>query len=147
MSTLREMGVRKGCIYSALLELLKLQKEIKNSSIPYFGKLLARLVGVDTIPFLLITKDGFLELEGTDKKDQKTFHTRFFTIEEIDEECAKISLLRAFDVCGEDTKILCDVVKLRKTHECVEVDLDCICGIQCLDIDLLKREFIIEPKW
>lgn len=141
------------CISAALYELLILQEYIKNSSIPYFGKLLARLVEVDTIPFLLITKDGFLELMGTvhNKRSNKSdlFTTKFFRIEEMekDAKCAKVSLLRPLDIYGEDTKALCDVARLTKTSTCVEIDLNCICAIQCVDLDLLKREFIVEPKW
>lgn len=153
MSRTKNQGDDKECIRAALLELLTLQNYIKHSTIPYFGKLLARLIEVDTIPFLLLTKDGFLEVMGTEQKGRKQqieiFQSKYFRIEEIDEggHCAKISLLRSFDIYGKDTNALCDVAKLRKTACCVEIDLNCICGIQCMDIELLKRDYIIEPKW
>lgn len=153
MSATEKHGVEKECISGALFELMILQNYIKHSRIPYFGKLLARLVEVDTIPFLLMTKDGFLEIMGIEEnavKGKKAFfRTNHFRIEEIEEngQCAKVSLLRSLDIYGEDTNVLCDVVKLRKTGVCAEIDLSCICGVQCVDIALLKREFIIEPKW
>lgn len=138
------------CIHEALFELMKLQECIQYSSIPYFGKLLARLIEVDTIPFLLLTKNGFFEQVGIEEKGkEKFFTTKFFRIEDVDKEknCVKVSLLRPLNLYGEDATELCDVVRLRKTSICMEIDLACICGIQCVELDLLKREFIIEPKW
>src|SRR5690554_3565424 len=85
------------CISEALMELLVLQDFIKHSTIPYFGKLLARLVGVDTIPIMLQTKDGFLKLLGFETKDgtgeKQPFITSFFRLEEIDKDknCAVVS--------------------------------------------------------
>lgn len=153
LSATEKHRVEKECISGALYELMELQDYIKYSRIPYFGKLLARLIEVDTIPFLLMTKDGFLEMMGIEenlhKGKKELFKTKYFRIEEMEEngQCAKVSLLRSLDIYGEDTNVLCDVAKLRKTAVCIEIDLSCICGIQCVDIDLLKRDFIIEPKW
>lgn len=146
MSAMEKQHVENDCISGALYELMLLQDYIKHSRIPFFGKLLARLIEVDTIPFLLMTKDGFLELFGM---EEGPFKTKFFRIEEIEEngQRAKVSLLRAFNIYGEDTNVLCDVVKLKRTSVCAEIELTSICGIQCGDIDLLKRDFIIEPKW
>lgn len=141
------------CICNALIELITLQDLINESQTPYFGNLLSKLVGVDTIPFFLFTADGQLKFKGVDKKHkegcEERFESGYFRIEAIDKIscCATISLLRPFNLCGEDTELICDTFKLRKTSTCVQVDMNCICGIQCLDTELLKRKVIIEPKW
>ncbi|MGM0904486.1 MAG: CotY/CotZ family spore coat protein [Bacillota bacterium] len=141
------------CIFHALYELKRLQDYINELHSPFLGKLLSKLIGVDTIPFYLYDKDGRIEFFGTEtrKKDglKECFLTSFFRIEKLEESsnCATISLLRPLNIHGEDTNDPCDVVKLKKTSECVQIDLSCICAIQCLDAELLKREIIIEPKW
>lgn len=133
-------------ISNALYELLKFQEFIIEHETPFFGNLLEKLVAVDTIPFLLMTKDGCLNAMGIGAEG--CFLTKFFRIEAIEEgaNCATISLLRAFDICGEETDSIYEVMKLKKTDTCIEIDLSCICGIQIVDIDLLKRKIIIEPK-
>ncbi|MGM0750715.1 MAG: CotY/CotZ family spore coat protein [Bacillota bacterium] len=138
------------CICTALNELKKLQDYINHSETPYFGKLLSILVGVDTIPFTLFKKDGPLIITGCEKeKAEECFTTSYFRLEKLDEDtcCATVSLLRPLDIYGEDVESMCEVMKLIKTSTCVEIDLDCICAIQCVDLALLKRIIIVEPKW
>jgi hypothetical protein len=142
----------KECLCEALQELQSLQDYLANSSTKYFGKLLGKLVGVDTIPFFLLTKKGFLSLAGMDKnkktRKEECFTTKYFRIESINQDscCATVSLLRSFDVHGNDAYSICEVMKLKKTATCEYIDLSSICGIQPLDIELLKRKIIIEPK-
>ena len=52
----------QGAICEALINLKELQDFIVNNSTPYFGNLLSKIVGADTIPFLLHTENGLFEL-------------------------------------------------------------------------------------
>ena len=140
------------CIAAAFHELKRLQDYITNVEFPLYGNFLIKLVGLDTIPFYLYNKEGRLTLMGTDtRKDGKKdcFETSFFRMEEIDQEssCVTVSLLRPLNIHDKDTNHHCDVFTLRKTSECVVIDLNCICAIQLLEPELLKRKIIIEPKW
>ncbi|NQD66953.1 hypothetical protein HP456_13640 [Bacillus haikouensis] len=141
------------CVQLALQELKKLQDFINETHTPYFGKVFSKLVGVDTIPFLLYSEDGKLTFTGIDHQDScgKTvyFHTNYFRIEELDmnSDCATISLLRPLDIGGGNPHSFGDTLLLKKTDSCIQVDLSCVCAIQLMDIDLLKRKIIIEPKW
>jgi hypothetical protein len=141
------------CIQLALKELKKLQDFINETHTPYFGKVFSKLVGVDTIPFLLYTDEGELTFNGIDHHDpcgkSACFHTNYFRIEELEMNsgCATISLLRPLDICGENPYSQSEILLLKKTDICVQVDLSCVCAIQLVDIDLLKRKIIIEPKW
>jgi Spore coat protein Z len=140
------------CIHKALAELKKVQDFINQADIPYFGKMFSKLVGVDTIPFSLYTEDGKLIITGIDKDPCGTaasFKTSYFRIEDLDEKsgCATISLLRPLCICGKNDHSCCKILVLKRTDTCVKVDVTCICAIQCIDIDLLKRKIIIEPKW
>lgn len=80
---------------------------------------------------------------------EECFITQFFRIEEIDkdENCLNVSLLLPLDISGHYTDNLCDVMSLKRTSTCVNINFECICAIQCLDAELLKRKIIIEPKW
>ncbi|MGE6260164.1 CotY/CotZ family spore coat protein [Heyndrickxia sporothermodurans] len=140
-------------ICEALLELKSLQDLLEKSKTKYFGKLLFQLVGVDTIPIFLYTNDGLLTQMGVDidykTGKEYTFTSNYFRIESIDEEkfYASLSILCPLDIHGDVTQHHCEVMKLIKTTTCTEVDLSCIRAIQTLDLDLLKRKIIIEPKW
>lgn len=133
-------------------ELKSLQDYLVNSTTKYFGKILTKLVGVDTIPFYLLTKKGLLTLSGIDRNEktgkEEKFKTHYFRIESIDEETCSISvsLLRPFDVYGNDAYSVCEVMKLKKTPACEQVELSDIFGIQLVEVELLKRKIIIEPK-
>lgn len=130
----------------ALFELKSLQDLLTDTSTKYFGRLLAKIVGTDTIPFLLIINTGDpLRFANIDE----CFETSFFRIESIDREmcCITISLLRPLDIEGNLTTSLCDVVRLEKTSIKKVVNLSCICAVQPLDTKLLTRKIIIEPKW
>ncbi|SFE74512.1 CotY/CotZ family spore coat protein [Alteribacillus iranensis] len=98
----------------------------------------------DTVPFLLQGKDGkyFYATGGIGTRD--CFQTVFFRVESIDEDkcCATLSLLEPdmdieFDKCCVDPTSLCDVDEVERTRECIEVDLNCFCAVQCLDPDLV----------
>ncbi len=130
----------------ALFELKLLQDLLKNSQTKFFGSLLEKLVGTDTIPFLLVTQKGdLLSLHNA----MEGIETKFFRIESVDlENCsATLSLLRPLDMEGDLTNAPCDVVRLEKTSICKVIDVTSICAIQLLEIEMLKRKIIIEPKW
>ncbi len=141
------------CICEALFELKSLQDFLTNNSTKYFGNLLAKLVGTDTIPFLLLTKNGRFSHTNIEMNDEarteECFETSYFRIESIDKErCSAIlSLLRPLNIVSEDTSKPGEVVKLVKTAIFIEVNLACIYAIQPLEAELLKRQIIIEPKW
>lgn len=140
-------------ICDVLEELKFLQDYLKNFKTKYFGHLFSKIAGVDTLPFLLFTKDGLLKLEGMYQYDSsnkmKCFVTSIFRIEEIDREacCALISLLVPLDIHGNVTDSYCDLMMLRKSSTCITIHLKDSCGIQLLETELLKRKIIIEPKW
>ena len=140
-------------ICDVLEELKFLQDYIKNFKTKYFGKLFSKIAGVDTLPFILFTKDGPLKLEGVYQHDSSKreicFVTSIFRIEEIDREtcCATISLLVPLNIHGNVTDSHCDLMMLRKTSSCITINLKDSCGIQPLETELLKRDIIVEPKW
>ena len=137
---------RKHFICDALIELKALQDLIIEHHSKYYGKLLVRIVGSDTIPFFLIKNNG-VHLRLIDKVKQ--FETEYFRIESVDSErcCGTISLLRPLDFEGNVTNSPADVVRLEKTSTKKYIELSCISAIQLLNLDLLKRKIIIEPKW
>ncbi|WNS75842.1 CotY/CotZ family spore coat protein [Bacillus sp. DTU_2020_1000418_1_SI_GHA_SEK_038] len=143
----------KHCLCEALIELKNLQDILTNSSTKHFGALLSKIAGTDTIPFLLIKKDGPLSHRIMDTNEitgkHECFESTFFRLESIDKDtcCARISILRPMNIKGELTNSFCDVMKLAKTSKCIEIDISCICAIQVLDTELLKRKIVVEPKW
>lgn len=142
------MSVENGSIHficDALLELKELQDLISDLTSKYYGQLLLKIIGVDTIPFLLIKINGeHLSLIDMEKQ----FETKCFRIESIDQErCyGTVSLLRAFDFEGYDTDLIDEVVRLEKTKVKRVIDLKSISAIQLLNPNLLCRKIIIEPK-
>ncbi|PSL50896.1 spore coat protein Y/spore coat protein Z [Salsuginibacillus halophilus] len=101
---------------------------------------------LDTIPFMLKDKTGklFWGTGGLSVHDHDVFHTVFFRVEHIYKDgcCATLSLLRpdkdlSFDKCCVDPHSLDSVKSLKQTGDCIEVDLNCFCAIQCLDPRLL----------
>ncbi len=137
---------RNHFLCEALSDLKDLQDIMMNFHSKYFGQLLIKIVGSDTIPFFLITHSGaHLSLLDTVKQ----FETEFFRIEDVDRERCRgtVSLLRAFDYEGNDTNSIADVVRLEKTSTKKSIELSGISAIQLLKPDMLKGKFIIEPKW
>jgi len=137
---------RNHFLCEALYDIKALQDVIKDYHSKYFGQLLVKIVGSDTIPFFLITEDGtHLRLMDTVKQ----FETEFFRIEAIDRERCRgtISLLRAYDYEGHNTNLITEVVRLERTSTVKCIELCCISAIQILKPDMLKEKFIIEPKW
>lgn len=100
---------------------------------------------MDTIPFMLITKDS--------KKPFRAFanciETPYFRLERVDEEtcCALLTLLEPVDMDGCPVDSHENVYSLRKTKECIMVVLSCFCAIHPLPLVLVNKPLpIIEPK-
>ncbi|MDM5247693.1 hypothetical protein [Lysinibacillus sp. G4S2] len=137
---------RNHFLCDALYDIKALQDMMKDFHSKYFGQLLVKIVGSDTIPFFLVTHNGtHLKLLDTVKQ----FETEFFRIEAIDRERCRgtISLLRAFDYEDRDTNLIADVVRLEKTSTEKSIELSGIYAIQLLKPEMLKGKLIIEPKW
>ena len=143
------LGIEKGrkhFVCEALYDIKALQDIITDFHSKYYGQLLVKIIGSDTIPFFLITHNGaHLRLIDTVKQ----FETEFFRIEAIDiDRCrGTISLLRAYDYEGNETNVIADVVRLERTSTEKSIELGSISAIQLLNPDLLKKKFTIEPKW
>jgi Spore coat protein Z len=140
------------CIHKALAEVKKLQDFINQADIPYLGIVFSKMVGVDTVPIMLYTKDGRLKFTGIDKDpcgEAASFKTSYFRMEHLNEYsgCATVSLLRPLCICGKNKHTCCEILVLKRTDAYITIDVSCICAVQCIDIDLLKRKIIIEPKW
>ncbi|MEK4229080.1 hypothetical protein [Solibacillus sp. FSL H8-0538] len=140
------MSGSKQFLCESLCEIKELQDLIINFHSKYYGQLLVKIVGTDTIPFFLLTNNG-VHLSLIDPVQQ--FETKYFRIESIDRELCRVtvSLLRSFDFEGNDTTSIADVVRLERTSTIKTVELTSILAIQLLNPNLLKRKIIIEPKW
>lgn len=97
---------------------------------------------VNTVPFILITKAntlqyGFIDLPGGCEI------TVYFRINALDDCCATLELLLPNEPrqitpdneCCVPLKEVCGQpdLTLTRTGQCITVDLDCICAIQCFD--------------
>ncbi|WP_078434178.1 CotY/CotZ family spore coat protein [Metabacillus halosaccharovorans] len=138
-------------VYHAILELKRQQDSLGGCPTSCFSTLLSKLIKVDTIPFLLYTDSGLFQVSGVKANDNgkdDDFCTPFFRIEHVDtrEKFGILSLLRPLSLTGYPAEEICDVERLERTEICVKVDLTCICAVQCLDINLMKK-VVIEPKW
>ena len=149
-----DCGEKKKCLCEALYEIKKLQDIISTSKTEYFGNLLLKLTRVDTIPFMLLTDRGPLKMIANANNHKKMsldscYQTSFFRLEKVDTEtcCAELTLLQPLDYSGNINNNLCDLILLKKTKECVAIDLSDVCAIQIIDLDLLTREIVIEPKY
>ena len=130
----------------ALEDIKTFQDVLTNSWSKYYGHLLIKIIGSDTIPFFLITTEGTM-LTLSDAATQ--IETKYFRIEEIEKQSQTItvSLLRAFDLEDKETNILKDVVRLEKSTAKAIVNLRYITAVQLLEPDLLVRKFYVESKW
>lgn len=133
-------------LYEALEDIKTFQDMLTNSWSKYYGHLLIKIIGSDTIPFFLITTEGTM-LSLSDAATQ--LETKYFRIEKIEKQSLTItvSLLRAFDLEDKETNTIKDVVRLEKSTAKAVVDLRYITAVQLLEPDLLVRKFYVESKW
>ncbi|MTH53212.1 spore coat protein [Bacillus mangrovi] len=137
-----------GCVCDAVENIADLQDAVEEQcSTSCYSNLLSPVNTLgDTIPFILYTEKGepfkafgnVGELQSGD-----CFNTIFFRVESVKKCCATLRLLIAFDdkkhVLNFHKNSACDVFRLEKTDNCIEVDLKCFCSIQCLNPRLINR--------
>ncbi|MED0805975.1 CotY/CotZ family spore coat protein [Bacillus paralicheniformis] len=141
----------ENCVCEAVENIHDLQNAIEEEGCPTscFSNLLSpsRHLG-DTIPFILYTSKSKLFVAFGNVGELQAgpcFSTVFFRVEKIDDCCATLRLLIAFDEnrrvldFTEDKDKICDVFRLEKTNFCIEVDLECFCAIECLNPQLINR--------
>lgn len=130
----------------ALEDIKNFQDMLTTAWSKYYDHLFIKLLGTDTIPFVLMTTEAKM-LRLTDSTEK--IDTIYFRIEQIDREQKrlKVSLLRAFDWEDNETTSLKDVVRLEKTTAIANVDLRFISAVQLVVAQLLSREFYVESKW
>ncbi|QGH34255.1 spore coat protein [Gracilibacillus salitolerans] len=99
---------------------------------------------VNTVPFILITKKNTVQFAFGDLPENDCFITVYFRINALDDCCATLELLepnpgRAIqtgDNCCVPLNQVCGAggdLELTRTGQCITVDLDCICAVQCFD--------------
>lgn len=123
------------------------QDQLKGMKTDICSSLLAKLFDGDTIPIMLKTDSEYFEAAGL--KDNCPFMTKYFRIENIDEDknVVTLSLLQPFDICQGVTTCFNELYHLERSDTYATLRIDSISAIQCLDIDLMTKKVIIEPKW
>jgi spore coat protein Y len=135
---------KKSCVCHDLQQLLEEQKKLSFEDFRFISD----DFGYDTIPFILSTGECQFEAWGW-AKNGDFFTTNIFRLEGIDERkcCATLSLLEPIDIDGYPADICDDLFSLRKTTNCVIVDLTCFTSLQPLSPRLVNRlNPIIDPK-
>jgi spore coat protein Y len=132
------------CVCQDLQQLLEEQEKLSFAGFRF----LPDNFGYDTIPFILSTGECQFEAWGwTNRGD--FFTTNVFRLEAIDEKkcCATLSLLEPIDIDGCPVDICDNIFSLRKTSNCIIVDLSCFCSLQPLSPRLVNRLLpIVVPK-
>jgi spore coat protein Y/spore coat protein Z len=129
----------KNCVCDAVENILEQQEAVKDKCpTSCYSNLLNPVKSLgDTIPFILFSETGKL-FKAFGNVGGNCFETNFFRVEHISHCCATLRLLLPLDCHGQHAHEVCDVHKLVKTRNCVEVDLTCFCAIQCLSPKLVK---------
>ena len=134
----------ESCICQDLKQLLDEQKRLSFTGFRF----VCEKLGYDTIPFILSNETCQFEAWGWNEAGY-FFTTNVFRLEVLDEEncCATLSLLEPVDLDGYPVDLCDQVFALRKTSNCIIVDLSCFCSLQPLSPKLVDRMLpIIEPK-
>lgn len=132
-------------LYEALEDIKKFQDALTIRS-KYYDCLLIKIVGTDTIPFVLMTTESkLLRLSSSKEK----IDTVYFRIEAIDhqQKVLNVTLLRAFDIEGNEVASMKGFVRLEKTTANATINLRYISAIQLVDVHYLTQESFIEEKW
>jgi spore coat protein Y len=135
---------KNSCVCHELRQLLEEQKKLSFEDFRFISD----DFGYDTIPFILSTGECQFEAWGW-ANNGDFFTTNIFRLEGIDERkcCATLSLLEPIDIDGCPADICDDLFSLRKTANCVIVDLTCFTTLQPLSPRLVNRLLpIIDPK-
>jgi spore coat protein Y len=133
------------CICGDLKQLLEEQKKLSFEGFRF----ICEKIGFDTIPFIL--SNDICQLEAWGWTDYGTFFTTtVFRLEALDERncCATLSLLEPVDMDGCPVDFCENIFALRKTNNCIIVDLACFCSLQPLSPKLVNRTLpTVEPKY
>lgn len=126
------------------------QDQLKGLKTDIYSSILAKAFNGDTIPIMLKVNGDYLEMAAFSDGNKPIcpFLTKYFRIECIDEKCGTmtLSLLRPLDILNCVTNRFEELYCLEKTCSIVIVKICWISAIQCLDIDLMNRKIIVEPK-
>lgn len=120
------------CICEILNELLQEQFKLATQKF----KFICEHDKVDTIPFILYTKEDSRPLEA----HLHSGSTIFFKIIDIEEDCATLRLLDGVDIDGYTTDDVEDLFALYKTDKCITIDCSCFLGIQPLPPKFVNRK-------
>nr|WP_263328249.1 CotY/CotZ family spore coat protein [Neobacillus sp. Marseille-Q6967] len=134
----------ESCLCEDLKQLLDEQKQLSFEGLRF----VCEKIGFDTIPFILSTDECQFEAWGWSDEGY-FFTTTIFRLEALDEKkcCATLSLLEPVDMDGCPVEMCEGIFSLRKTSNCVIVDLSCFCNLQPLSPRLVDRLLpIVEPK-
>lgn len=136
-------------VLMALKVLKEQQDQLVGDPSDVFSSLLAKLFKVDTIPFSLFSINSHSPFYAEGLIDKEYFKTPYFRIESLDPQAntAVVSLLKSFDVYGDPVDCTKEVYLLKRTPIFLSLELKEFATVKCMDIDLLKREITIEPKW
>lgn len=127
--------MKKCCLCEEMKELWKEQKLLSE-----FGKEF-RFVQmpncIDTIPLTLQTIDHSTPFAAI----IDGISTPYFRLETIDEDscCAQLSLLLPVDIKGRPAITVQDLYALRKTSQCILVNICCFCSFTTLPPELVSR--------
>ena len=131
-------------LYQPFKDLLSLQHQLTAKQSKYFGNLFQKLLGTDTIPFLLMTTEGeILHLSSASLNSE----TMYFRLEAVEEHQIFVSLLQAFDFEGEKLKNVKDLARLERTTATAFIPLQQVSAIQVVSPFLLSTKYFIESKW
>lgn len=134
-------------IFKGLRWLKNQQNLLNGDPSDVFSSLLVKMARVDTLPFILYESGSPSPFRT--KAEDLSFETFCFRIENLDEQAntALVSLLHPINVYGETAVDLDELYLLKRTSLFSSLPVNKFTAIRCLDIDLMKRSIIIEPKW
>lgn len=125
------------------------QQELQGDPADACSPLLAKLMRVDTIPFSLFKQDSPLPFSTQGTIGGKAFQTWCFRLEAIhkEDQSVLLSLLQPYTIYGEPAGWMEEIYALKRTHCLITQHVPAFSSLSCLNIDLLKRDIIVEPKW
>ncbi|WP_046176010.1 CotY/CotZ family spore coat protein [Domibacillus indicus] len=123
------------------------QDQLKGLKTDICSSLLAKLFNGDTIP-IMIKVDGEY-YEAAVMKGSRLLRTKYFRIETIDEENDTVTLLllEPLDMGNGFAASFNELYRLEKTSMSITLYINRISAVQCLDIELMTKKMVIEPKW
>ncbi len=125
------------------------QLELQGDPSDPCSPLLAKLMRIDTIPFCFYGHHSSIPFSAEGDIGGETFQTWCFRIEAIhkQEKNVLLSLLQPFTIYGEPAGWMEEIYALKRTDCLIAQPVPSISSLSCLNIDLMKRDIIMEPKW